>query len=176
MDDLGRQRHGDLAQQGHARSCAPSVRQASWRCCAKAHVASVCFNCFRGMLEVFRMDVAKVDRNGAYASMAIHACCKSLFQKFCLFLRHILQVFYLDVAYVSRICCVCFIWILHMLATAFKCFQAFCMCFRYMLQVLFYTYVASVSSECCKSRSFVAYIAMAIHVCCQCMFQIFQLF
>ena len=68
----------------------------------QAYVASVCFNCFRcfrGMLQVFRMDVAKVDRNGAYTAMAIQACCKSLFQMFRLFLRHILQVFYLDVAY-----------------------------------------------------------------------------
>ena len=82
---------------------------------------------------MFSMDVAKVDRNGAYAAMAIHACCKSLFQKFCLFLRHILQVFYLDVAYVSRICCKCFIWMLHMFCNGYT-----------RVFLMFHTYVASV--------------------------------
>jgi hypothetical protein len=52
-----------------------------------------------------------------------------------------LQVFHLDVAYVSYICCKCFIWMLHMFSihTCFpgisdvccKCFN----CFRCMLQV-----------------------------------------
>jgi hypothetical protein len=37
-------------------------------------------------------------------------------------------------------------------------------------------YVVYVSSGCCKSRSCVAYVAMAIHVCCKCMFQMLQLF
>jgi hypothetical protein len=55
---------------------------------------------------------------------------------------HILQVFYLDVAYVLQ-------W-LHM------CFQVFlgvCMCFRSM-------YVSSISSKCYKSGSGVAHITM----------------
>ena len=34
------------------------------------------------MLQVFRMDVAKVDRDVAYVSMAIHACYKPMFQMF----------------------------------------------------------------------------------------------
>jgi hypothetical protein len=34
----------------------------------KAHVANVCFKCFRGMLQMFHMDVAKVDRDVAYAA------------------------------------------------------------------------------------------------------------
>jgi hypothetical protein len=40
----------------------------------------------------------------------------------------------------------------------------FCKCFRRMLQVfhLFQTYVASVSSGCCKSRSGVAHVAMRV--------------
>jgi hypothetical protein len=37
-------------------------------------------------------------------------------------------------------------------------------------------YVAYVLSGCCKSRSNVAYVLMAIHVCCKCMFQMFQFF
>jgi hypothetical protein len=47
----------------------------------KAHVASVCFKCFIcliGMLQGFRMDVAKVDRNVTYVAMVVHVCCKRL--------------------------------------------------------------------------------------------------
>jgi hypothetical protein len=118
MDDLRRQWHDGLAQPEHT-CCAPSVRQAAKRCCAKARVASVCFNCFRCfrvMLQMFRIDVAKVDRDVAYVAMAIHACCKRLFQIFhlpsasqtyvtsilcgcCICSTHMLLVFYLDVAY-----------------------------------------------------------------------------
>jgi hypothetical protein len=36
--------------------------------------------------------------------------------------------------------------------------------------------VARVSSRCCKNRSGVVYIAIVIHLCCKCMFEIFQLF
>jgi hypothetical protein len=37
----------------------------------------------------------------------------------------------------------------------FKCFRCFCKCFEHILQVfqLFLTYIASVSSECSKSKS-----------------------
>jgi hypothetical protein len=52
------------------------------------YIANVCFSCrrcFRGMLQVFRIDVAKVDRDIAYVAMAIHICCKRLFQMFHLF-------------------------------------------------------------------------------------------
>jgi hypothetical protein len=31
---------------------------------------------FRGMLQVFYMDVAKVDRYVAYVAMVVHVCCK----------------------------------------------------------------------------------------------------
>jgi hypothetical protein len=37
-------------------------------------------------------------------------------------------------------------------------------------------YVAYVLFECCKSRSGITYVAMSIHVCCKCVFQMFQLF
>jgi hypothetical protein len=117
----------------------------------QAYVASVCFKCFRCficMLQVFYVDVAKVDRDVAYVAMTIHVCCKRLFQMFQLFqtdvacvlsgcyicstlmlyvlhpdvayvFTHMLQVFYLDAAYilqwlhtcfsrVSDVCCKCF--------------------------------------------------------------------
>jgi hypothetical protein len=77
------------------------------------------------------MDVAKVDPDDiAYVAMAIHIYCKCLFQMFHLFFRRIFQVFYLDVAYVSHVCCKSFI---HVFAMAFDTFQVFCKCFRHML-------------------------------------------
>jgi hypothetical protein len=56
----------------------------------------------------------------------------------------------------SHICCKCFILMLGMFAMFFKCF---CKCFRRMFQVfhLSFLYVASVASECFKSRSSVAH-------------------
>jgi hypothetical protein len=38
----------------------------------KAHIASACFKCFRGMLQVYYIDVAKVDRDVAHVEMTIH--------------------------------------------------------------------------------------------------------
>jgi hypothetical protein len=79
----------------------------------KEHVVSVyfkCFRCFRGVLQLFHTDVAKVDQDVAYVAMTytrmLQGCVlnvSSIFQK------HIASVFILDVAYVSRICCKCFI-------------------------------------------------------------------
>ena len=44
-----------------------------------------CFRCFSGMLQVFQMDVAKLDRDVAYIAMVVHVCCKDLFPMFHLF-------------------------------------------------------------------------------------------
>jgi hypothetical protein len=52
------------------------------------------------MLQVLHMSVAKVDRDVAHVVIAIHVCCKRLFEMFHLFFRLMLQVFYLDVAYI----------------------------------------------------------------------------
>jgi hypothetical protein len=59
---------------------------------------------------MFRMHVAKVDRDVAYNAMVVHVYCKSLFSMFYLFFQtyvesvfnQMLQVFYLDVAYVCN--------------------------------------------------------------------------
>jgi hypothetical protein len=60
---------------------------------------------FRLMLQVFHLDVAKVDMDVAYVAMTIHACFKSMFQVFHLFsdvrykcfisMLYMLQVFHL---------------------------------------------------------------------------------
>ena len=44
------------------------------------------------MLQVFYMDVAKVDLAVAHVTMAIHVCCKSLFEMFCLFKTYVASV------------------------------------------------------------------------------------
>jgi energy-converting hydrogenase Eha subunit C len=85
--------------------------------------AGVCFSgvCFIRMLHVFYLDIA-------YVAMAIHVCCKYIFQMFQLFHLNA-ACFYLDVAHVAvAICVYC------------KCIQMFHM---------FHTYVASVLYECC---------------------------
>jgi hypothetical protein len=67
---------------------------------------------------VFQMDVANVDRDVVYVAMVVHLCCKGLLPMFYLCFwdvcykfvyldvgicfTHMLQVFYLDVAYVCN--------------------------------------------------------------------------
>jgi hypothetical protein len=62
----------------------------------------------KSLLQVFHIDVAKVDRDVAYIAMAIYVYCEPLFQMFYFFFGRMLQVFYLDVVYISHICCKCF--------------------------------------------------------------------
>jgi hypothetical protein len=78
------------------------------------------------------------------------ACCKCVCFRCCVYFTYMLQVF------LSR-CCICLQWL-------FKCFQMLCKCFRHVLQMfqLFQTYVASVSSGCCKSKSGVAYVSTVL--------------
>ena len=86
----------------------------------KAYVASVCFKCFiclRGMLQMFRMNVAKVDWDVAmlqwlytYVANVCSQCFIYFFRRMlqvclsgcCIFYTHMLQVFYLDVTYVCN--------------------------------------------------------------------------
>jgi hypothetical protein len=61
------------------------------------HVLRVYFKCFRcsiDMLQVFHMDIAKVDRDVAYVAMLVDVCCKLLFPMFHLFVEtHVASVF-----------------------------------------------------------------------------------
>ena len=75
----------------------------------KTHVASYvfkCFRCFRDMLQMFHMDLAKVDR--AVASI-LEACYKILFKNVSSVVISVLiwmlHIFY---AYVARVCSKCF--------------------------------------------------------------------
>jgi hypothetical protein len=55
--------------------------QATRRCCTKSAYCKYMFQvlCFRGMLQVFRIGVAKVDHDVAHVAMAIHVCFKYMF-------------------------------------------------------------------------------------------------
>jgi hypothetical protein len=79
------------------------------------------------MLQVFQMDVAKVDRNVA---MVIHVCHKGLLPMFHLCFRT-----YIASVFIWMLYCMCFISMLRMFANVFKCFKLF---------------LASVSEACCK--------------------------
>jgi hypothetical protein len=100
-------------------------------------VVSVCFkyfSSFKRMLQMFHLDVAHV-------AVAIHVCCKSVFQMFRLFHLDV-AYFYLDVAYVVvaiHICC------------------------KYMFQMchLFHTYVVNILSKCCICYSDYTYMLQA---------------
>jgi hypothetical protein len=108
-------------------------------------VKSIRFKCFIYMLQVFHVDVAKVDQDVAYVAMVIHICCKHLFLMFQLFQTYDAHV-YLGVAYVSHLCCKCFIQMLHRLHTYVASVSSrCCICFAIATHV-FYTYVASVST------------------------------
>jgi hypothetical protein len=84
----------------------------------KAHVASICLKCFRcfiWMLHVFHLNIAKVGQDIAYVAINIHLYCKCMSKYFNCFFRTILQMCVPDVLAVSSRCCMCFIWMLHML-------------------------------------------------------------
>jgi hypothetical protein len=91
-------------------------------------VSETCCNFFRGVLQAFIQNISSV----------LVVCCKH---------------FYLDVAYVSRICC-------KSMFEIFQLFQSYVAISVLMLQV------ANVLSRCC----------ICSHTCCKCMFQIFYLF
>jgi hypothetical protein len=57
-------------------------------------------NVFRLTLQVFHLDVAKVDLNVAYVAMVIHVCAQEHVSSVSSISRRTLQLFYLDVAHV----------------------------------------------------------------------------
>jgi hypothetical protein len=93
----------------------------------KAHVASVCFEyfrCFRGILQVFQMDVAKVDWDITYVTMVVYVCYKGLLPMFHLcFPNACCKCVYLDVAYVLSRCCVWLQWFSSVFRCFFECFS-----------------------------------------------------
>ena len=109
-------------------------------CWLYTHVSSVyfkCFICFRRMLQVFYLDVTKVDLNVAKVDLYVAYTC-------------MLQVYVSSILGVSYVCCKRFIWILHMFCNGYSATHVFSWCFRRILKVfqLFRTYVVSISSRC----------------------------
>jgi hypothetical protein len=88
---------------------------------------------------VFQTDIAKADRDVAYVAMVVYLCYKGLLPMFYLCFGDICcKCVYLDVAFVSHICCRHFICMLRIFAMIFKCFQK--------LFLVFQKHVSSVSS------------------------------
>jgi hypothetical protein len=100
--------------------------------------------------------------------MAIHICCKYMFQMFQLFQTYIVSVLFG--------CCICCngytrmlqVYVSNVLALSNVC----CKWFIQMLYMLYwiYTYVASVCFKCLALSNIccnITYVALAIHVCCK---------
>jgi hypothetical protein len=100
-----------------------------------------------GMLQVFHMDVAKVDREAAYVAMVVHICCKLLLC-FIYFQTYVASVFIWMLYMFHTYVCKCVIWMLRMFfVIVSSVFQVFLLvfqmhvssvsfAFRHMLQVL----------------------------------------
>jgi hypothetical protein len=48
--------------------------------------------CFRDMLQLFYIDIAKIDQDVAHVAMAIHICFNCMFQMFHLFQTYVVSV------------------------------------------------------------------------------------
>ena len=110
------------------------------------------------MLQVFYLDVAKVDLDVAYI---------------CMLQAYVSSgpgVFIRMFASVSSGCCICLQWFLSVFRHFPQVFQMLISCvssaFRRMLLVL-YSNIAKVDRD-------IAHVVIAIHVCFKCMFQIFH--
>jgi hypothetical protein len=116
-----------------------SIRKQQGDVALQEHVASLCFKyfiCFICMLQVFHMDVTKVDRDVAFAyvAMIVHACCKLRLcsQCFICFQTYVASVFIcvLFQTYVASVlseCCICFTMVSCVFASVseacYKCFH-----------------------------------------------------
>jgi len=120
------------------------------------YVANVCFRCFsrfKGMLQLFIMDVAKVDWGMFHMLHVFQKHAASVCSKcFICFQTYVAIVFYLDVSYVFTHmlqqyvpkCFICFSLLLQQVFLCCKlevCLSGHCICFR--------TYDVSVLSGCC---------------------------
>ena len=131
--------------------------------------------CFRCMLHMFHLDVAKVDLvlhmlQWLYTYFA--SVCFKCFSYFKRMLQSVLsgyciccsgntcmlQVYVPNVSPVSHLCCKCFIWMFHI---------AMLPMFRHLLQASIQN-ISSVSDVCCKCVYMD--VIVTIHIYCKCMF------
>jgi hypothetical protein len=126
------------------------TRTSHLTCCERIlnvlNILEVCCKCFY-------IDVVKVDRDVAYVAMAVHDMFASVcFKYFICFFDISYKCVYLNVAH----------------AISFKCFPGVLKVFQ-----VFWTYVVSVSSRFCKSRSSIAHV---FQVFCKCFRRMLQAF
>jgi hypothetical protein len=118
----------------------------------KTYVVSICFKCFRrvrDMLQMFHMDVVKVDQG--YCT-----CCSKCFIGVVQNVSSIPDICCkcsdLDVAYISSICCnIC---------------SKYLSCFSLILHMF----------SCYKLQVFLSDVAYVIYICCKCIFYMFHPF
>jgi len=76
-------------------------------------VCSDCFICFRHMLQVFHLDVAKVDLDAVYICMVASVCLR---------FKHMFLLFHLDVVYILQWLHMCFSGVSDVRCKCFSCF------------------------------------------------------
>jgi hypothetical protein len=131
----------------------------------RSFAESVCFECVRGMLQVFHMDIVKVDRDIAYVAMVVHICCKLLFLMFHLFFQTYFASVFMLMLYMFHT---------YVASVIAKSLRMFCNDFKVFFSVLvsvldvYFKCFICLSDACCKcciwitfkSRSGVAHVAM----------------
>jgi hypothetical protein len=114
-----------------------------------ANVCFRCFSCFKGMLQLFLIDVAKVDWRCCICCKYFRDMLQVFLQKFYLFQTYVASVLIRMFAYVSHICC----------NNMFYRFQTYVTSVLFGCYVCYNDYVASACFKCfiCFSR-----------ICCSC--------
>jgi hypothetical protein len=121
------------------------VASVLYRCCKSRSGCGICCNGYIHMFLVFYLFQA-------YVVSVSSECCKSRFG--CCIYMQVFQVF-------SYVCCKCFSsGCCNVFNGYTRVFKFFLVCSKRILQAfkLIQTYVVSVSSKCCKSRSDVAHV------------------
>jgi hypothetical protein len=107
------------------------------------------------MLHMFYLDVAKVDM-GLHVLRWLYICVASVCLKCFSCFKRVLQVFHLDVAYITVA--------IHVVASVFsKCFQLFHLDIAYIAVAI--QYVASICSKC---FTYFRCLLQAFYQCCIC--------
>jgi hypothetical protein len=75
------------------------------------------------MLQLFNVDVVKVDWDVAYVAMVVHVCCKLVFPMFHLFFQTYAASMFIWILHIFHtLCCKCFICMLRMFYNGFQVF------------------------------------------------------
>jgi hypothetical protein len=102
------------------------------------------------------MDVAKVERDVAYVSMGTVMLQMSVPNVSSVFSNICCKCVYLNVAYISHICCNCFMWMSRMCCNSFQLFRVFVVMVSDVCFIYLQMYVANVVFGYLKSKLGVA--------------------